>query len=86
MLQRICDRCGKIIEADIRMKCDELPSNICLVHLDIGPFRTGTQGNGNIKRQVINPSETKRYELCKVCKDELMSWLTNLKMEEIDND
>ena len=69
MLQRICDRCGKIIQNG------ELLSDMCLVHLDIGPFRTGVQGDGNIKRRVINPSETKQYELCKACKDELISWL-----------
>lgn len=82
MLQRMCDRCGKIIEANIRMKCDELPSNMCLVHLDIGPFQTGVQGDGNIKRKVINPSETKQYELCKTCKDELISWLMKDKKLE----
>lgn len=68
MLQRICDRCGKIIEEGIGM---------CLVHLDIGPFRTGYQSDENIKRKVIGPSDTKQYELCKVCKDELISWLTD---------
>ena len=76
MLQRICDRCGKIIEEGIGIKRDELPSDMCLVHLDIGPFRTGVQGDGNVKRRVINPNETKQYELCKDCKDELILWLT----------
>lgn len=79
MLQRICDRCGKIIEADIRMKYDEPPSYMCLVHLDIGPFRTGVQGNGNIKRQVNDPTITKQYELCLDCKDQMLSWLDNSK-------
>lgn len=77
MLQRICDRCGKIIEEGIGIKRDELPSCMCLVHLDIGPFRTGYQSDENIKRKVIGPSDTKQYELCKVCKDELISWLTD---------
>ena len=80
MLQRICDRCGKIIQCGLDLKIDiknsELPSDMCLVRLDIGPFQPGVQGDGNIKRKVINPSETKQYELCKTCKDELISWLT----------
>lgn len=61
MLQRICDRCGKIIEADVRISCDELPSNMCLVHFS----------DGNIKRKVNDPSVTKQYELCLDCKDQV---------------
>ena len=86
MLQRICDRCGKIIQRGLDLKIDiknsELPSDMCLVRLDIGPFQTGYQGDGNIKRKVINPSETKQYELCKTCKDELISWLMKDKKLE----
>ena len=84
MLQRICDRCGKIIEEGIGVKQNELPSCMCLVRLDIGPFQTGYQGDGIIKRQVMNPSETKQYELCKTCKDELILWLMkDKKLEDI---
>lgn len=83
MLQRICDRCGKIIEADIRMKCDELSSNMCLVHFDIGPFESGYISDGNIKRKVNNPSITKQYELCLDCKDQVLSWFDNGKNTEV---
>lgn len=87
MVQRICDRCGKIIQHGLDLKIDiknsELPSDMCLLHLDVGPFRTGVQGDGNIKRKVINPSDTKRYELCKACKDELILWLT--KYEKLED-
>lgn len=90
MLQRICDRCGKIIQYGLDLRIDiknsELPSDMCLVHLDIGPFQTGVQGDGNVKRRVINPSETKQYELCKACKDELMSWFMKDKKLEDKND
>ena len=89
MLQRICDRCGKIIQHGLDLKIDvkngELPSDMCLVHLDNGPFRTGVQSDGNIKRRVINASDTKRYELCKDCKDELISWLTKYEKLEDNN-
>lgn len=77
MLQRICDRCGNIIEEGIGVKRDELPSCMCLVHLDIGPFQTGYQGDGNIKKICLGPTDTKQYELCKACKDELITWLTD---------
>ena len=83
MLQRICDRCGKIIEADVRISCDELPSNMCLVHFDIGPFKSGYISDGNIKRKVNDPSVTKQYELCLDCKDQVLSWLDNGKNTEV---
>lgn len=86
MLQRICDHCGKIIEEGIGVKRDELPSCMCLVHLDIGPFRTGYQSDGNIKKRCLGPSDTKQYELCKACKDELMTWLTKYEKLEDKND
>ena len=83
MLQRICDRCGKIIEADVRISCDELPSNMCLVRFDIGPFKSGYISDGNIKRKVNDPSVTKQYELCLDCKDQVLSWFDNGKNTEV---
>lgn len=80
MLQRICDRCGKIIQSGLDLKSD-----MCLVRIDNGPFRTSVQSDENIKRRVINPSDTKQYELCKECKDELMSWLTKYEKLEDNN-
>lgn len=89
MLQRICDRCRKIIQYGLDLKIDvksgELPSDMCLVHLDNGPFQTGYQGDGNVKKRYLEPSDTKQYELCKDCKNELISWLTKYEKLEDNN-
>lgn len=82
MLQRICDRCGKIIDSGIGVKINDLPPDICLVHLDFGPFKNGHVNDENITRKTIIPSETKKYELCKDCKEMIILWLTN--WEETD--
>lgn len=77
MLQRICDRCGKLIKSEVDVKSYERPPDMCLVRLDIGPFRIGYIGDGAVKRKVIDATNVKEYELCKTCKDELMIWLTD---------